>query len=132
MLRRQRGEEFNSLRWSASTRETDKEGRECQGASSLFEVREQVERRLEVVASGEMVDKEGEGSVGRVEGAVADEVTEEIVGEASGGDGRREGKDVAKEGLVEGDVRVVEVEMGMEIEGWRGRGRGGGGGGELG
>lgn len=91
-----------------------------------MEVREKVERWLEVVAPGEMVDKEREGSVGRVEGPVAYEVTEEIVSEASGGDGWREVKDVAKESLVEVDVRVMEVEMSMEVEGWRGRGGRGG------
>lgn len=125
MSRGQRGEEFNGLSWSTSTREAEKEGRECQGPSSLVEIREQIKRGLEVVAPREVVDKKREGGVGRAEGFVANEVAEEFVGGTSGGGGRREREDVAKERMAEGDVGVVEVQVGIEIEGRRRR-RGGG------
>lgn len=77
------------------------------------------------MAPREVIDEKREGRVGREEGSVADEVAEEIVGGASRGSRRREGQDVAKEGLIEGDIRVMEVQVGIEIEGWSGR-RGGG------
>jgi hypothetical protein len=69
------------------------------------------------MAPRKVINKKRERSVGRAEGSVADDVAKEFVGGTSGGGGRREGEDFAKEGLAEGEARVVEVQVRIEIEG---------------